>query len=71
MKSSRTNMTDSLASSAVLLMGEADEKKPLAIIQKAPVEFCNRTYRKKMKIDIGNNIYLPLFLKLAKKYKKL
>src|SRR3989344_3325993 len=38
-KFSRTNIADGLATAAVLVMGEGNEQQPLAIIERAPVEF--------------------------------
>lgn len=64
---SRVDMADSLAAAAVLLMGEGNEQQPLAIIEKAPIKFCDKTYRRELRIDIKNDMYRPLFLKLPKK----
>lgn len=69
-KFSRTNVADSLASAAVLLMGERDEQQPLAIIKKAPIEFCDKVRRKELYIDIQDDIYGPLFSKLPTRNKK-
>lgn len=63
---SRTNIADSLATSAVLLMGEGNEQQPLAIIKNTPIEFCNITYRKELHIDIQDDMYGPLFSPLPK-----
>lgn len=62
-KFSRTNVADSLATSAVLVMGEGNEQKPLVIIKKAPVEFCDKIHRKELHIDIQDDMYRPLFSK--------
>lgn len=42
LKVSVANILDSLASSAVLMMGEGDEQQPLVLIKGAPVIFQNR-----------------------------
>lgn len=63
----RVDMADSLATAAVLVMGEGREQQPLAIIKKAPVEFCDKIYRRELQIDIKDDMYRPLFLKLLKK----
>lgn len=60
-KFSRTDVADSLAAAAVLVMGEGDERQPLALVEKAPVEFCNRVHRKELFIDIREDMYRPLF----------
>ena len=65
-KFSRTNIADGLATAAVLVMGEGNERQPLAIIEKAPVEFCDRVKRAELRIDIQEDMYRPLFLKLPK-----
>ena len=65
-KFSRTNIADSLAAAAVLVMGEGNERQPLAIIKKAPVEFCNKVKRAELSINIQEDMYRPLFLKLPK-----
>ncbi len=61
LKFSRTDVADSLATAAVLLMGEADEQQPLALIQKAPVTFCERVDRQELHINIEDDMYRPLF----------
>ncbi len=61
MKVSRTDVADSLATAAVLLMGEGNECRPLAIIEDAPVVFTLRTNRKELLVDLKEDIYQPLF----------
>jgi coenzyme F420-0:L-glutamate ligase len=65
-KFSRTDVADSLATAAVLVMGEGNERQPLAIIEKAPIKFCDKIYRKELHIDIQDDMYRPLFSKLPK-----
>ena len=65
-KFSRTNVADSLAAAAVLVMGEGNEQQPLAIIEKAPIEFCDKIHHKELHIDIQDDMYRPLFSKLPK-----
>lgn len=62
----RTDVADSLATSAVLLMGEGSEKQPLAIIEGAPVRF-GVSDRKELLIDIENDMHRPLFGKLPRR----
>lgn len=64
---SRTDVADSLATAAVLVMGEGDERRPLAIIEDAPVKFCQRTQKNELSIDIKDDMYRPLFEHLPKK----
>ena len=63
---SRTDIADSLAAAAVLVMGEGNERQHLAIIGRAPVEFCDRVNRTELRIDIQEDMYRPLFSKLSK-----
>jgi len=68
---SQTNVVDSLATAAVLTMGEGAEQKPLAVITKAPVEFREKTNRHELNIDIKEDLYRPVFEKINKiKWKK-
>lgn len=62
-KFSKTNVADSLATAAVFVMGEGNEQQPLAIIEKAPIEFCDKIYRNELHIDIREDMYRPLFSK--------
>ncbi len=62
----RTDVADSLATAAVLTMGEADEQRPLAIISNAPIEFSERVDRKELEIDIKEDLYQPLFQRIKK-----
>lgn len=61
----RTNVADSLAAAAVLLMGEAAERKPLAVIERAPVVFRERVRRTELLIDPKEDMYRPLFERLG------
>ncbi|MDO8520854.1 MAG: coenzyme F420-0:L-glutamate ligase [bacterium] len=65
-KFSRTDVADGLAAAAVLVMGEGDEQQPLALIEKAPVEFCDASNRRELRISIQDDMYRPLFAKLPK-----
>jgi len=63
---SRTDVADSLATSAVVLMGEGNECQPLAIIEGAPVVYTDKLNRKELNIDIKEDMYQPLFEKINK-----
>lgn len=65
-KFSRTDIADSLATAAVLVMGEGNEQQPLAIIERAPIEFCDRIRRKELRINVKDDMYRPLFSKLLR-----
>lgn len=59
-KISRTNIVDSLASAAVLEMGEGKEQTPLAIIKNANINFSLSANYEDLKIPQEKDIYLPL-----------
>lgn len=62
----RSDIADSLATAAVLTMGEGAERRPLAIIEGAPVEFTERTNRRELQIDIKEDVYQPLFAQIKR-----
>ena len=64
---SRTDVADSLATSAVLCMGEGKEQQPLALITDAPILFTKKTNKKELSINIEDDLYLPLFGSILKK----
>ena len=66
LKLSRTDLADSLATAAVLMMGEGAERQPLALITGAPVEFRNTIDRHELSINIKEDIYQPLFEKIKR-----
>ena len=63
MKISRTDVADSLATAAVLCMGEGKEQKPLAIITNAPIIFTKKINRKELLMNTKEDIYAPLVTK--------
>ncbi len=67
MKISRTNVADSLATAATLVMGEGAERQPLAIITDAPVEFVEKINKKELRIAPKDDIYWPALKNLKKK----
>jgi len=66
-KYSRVNVSDALATSAVLVMGEGNERQPLAIIERSKIEFCDKIDKKELYIPIDDDMYQPLISKLFKK----
>ena len=66
LKLSKTDVVDSLATAAVLVMGEGAERQPLAIISEAPVEFSHKINRHELDIDIREDLYRPIFEKIGK-----
>ncbi|MDE2079156.1 MAG: coenzyme F420-0:L-glutamate ligase [Patescibacteria group bacterium] len=67
MKISRTNVADSLATAAALVMGEGAERQPLAIVTDAPVAFAERINKKETRIAPKDDLYWPLLKNLFKK----
>lgn len=66
LKLSRTDVADSLATAAVLCMGEGKERQPLALITNAPVEFIERINKKELMVDPREDLYQPLFERIKK-----
>ena len=66
LKMSRTDVADSLATAAVLCMGEGKEQQPLALITHAPIEFADKVDRKELLVDLKEDLYLPLFQNIKK-----
>ncbi len=67
---SQTNVADSLASAATLVMGEGAEQQPLAVITDVPfVDFQDRNPTKKeldaLKITMEDDVYAPLLTSVA------
>ncbi|MFA6534330.1 MAG: coenzyme F420-0:L-glutamate ligase [Patescibacteria group bacterium] len=60
LKISQVNVADSLATAAVLTMGEGRERQPLAIIEAAPVKFTAKTSRRELAIPPTDDIFWPL-----------
>jgi len=63
---SQSDVADSLATSAVYLMGEGSERQPLALISDSKVVFCKKTNVNELKINPKEDIYQPLFEKIRK-----
>src|SRR3989344_3267870 len=61
LKISQTNVADSLATAAVLAMGEGSERQPLCVIEDAPVVFTGRVNKKELLIPVEDDMYGPLF----------
>lgn len=66
----RADVADSLATAAVVLMGEAAERQPLAVIEEAPIVFTNRVNRKELHIDPREDLYRPFFENIKKIYQR-
>ncbi|OGG79494.1 hypothetical protein A3A39_04835 [Candidatus Kaiserbacteria bacterium RIFCSPLOWO2_01_FULL_54_13] len=66
LKVTMTDIADSLATAATLVMGEGAERRPLAIIEDAPVEFVDgfdklTARRKEVQISAKEDMYWSLF----------
>lgn len=70
MQISRSNIPDALASAAVLVMGEGTERRPLAVVTDAEVEFTERTNRKELVIPPEHDMYRPFFEEVKKREEK-
>lgn len=64
---SRTDVADSLATAAVLEMGEGAEQRPLALITGATVDFVERVSRRELHVDVREDLYGPLYARVRRK----
>ncbi|OGG77819.1 hypothetical protein A3B35_03390 [Candidatus Kaiserbacteria bacterium RIFCSPLOWO2_01_FULL_54_24] len=64
LKVTMTDVADSLATAATLVMGEGAERQPLCIIEGAPVEFVEKVNRKEVLISAKDDMYALLFKRL-------
>jgi coenzyme F420-0:L-glutamate ligase len=67
LKLTRTDVADSLATTAVLCMGEGKEQQPLALITDAPVVFTEKVNKKELIINPKEDLYAPFFRSILKK----
>lgn len=58
------NLADGLAASAVMLMGEGNDARPLAVIEGAPVEFRPMSDRNELGIPPEEDLFAPLLRSL-------
>lgn len=65
-KYERTDVADSIATAAVLTMGEGNEQMPLALITGSPVVFVGHVRRDELVIDPREDLYQPLFERIKK-----
>lgn len=67
LKMSRTNVADSIATAATLVMGEGAEQQPLAFVTDAPIEFSEKLSKKELRIPAKEDIFWPLVKSLKKR----
>ena len=63
------NAADSLATAAAFCMGEAAQRRPLAVIEDVNIEFVDEVPSNEIKYPVEDDLYTPLF-KAAGYYKK-
>lgn len=66
----RTNIADSIASAAVVVMGEGNECQPLCVITDAPVTFTAHVNRRELRILPKSDMYGPFFRTNARRKRK-
>ncbi len=57
----KINRADALAAAAVLVMGEGNERRPLALLQGMELEFTEATDPSELQIPPKDDLYWPLF----------
>jgi len=60
LKTTLVDLADALASTATVLMGEANEQRPLCVIEEAPVEFAEEINPQELKYPPEDDLYGPL-----------
>lgn len=66
LKMTKINVADSLAAIAVLLMGEAAECRPLALMHNLDAEFTDEALASELIVAPDEDMYLPLYQHLIK-----
>jgi F420-0:gamma-glutamyl ligase len=66
LKMTQINVVDAVASAAVFVMGEADERQPIAIIQGVDAEFTHESDPSEVTIPIEEDLYGPLLKSIGK-----
>ncbi len=66
MKISRTNVVDSIATAATLVVGEGNERTPLALVIGAPVECVERVNKNELRIAPKDDMYWPVLQRFQK-----
>ncbi len=61
LRMTQTNIADSLASAAVLEMGEGNERRPLAVIERPPIAYADTVLSDELFIDAADDMYRSLF----------
>ncbi len=61
LKMTQMDLADGLAAASVLMMGEGRECCPLAMIENAPVEYCEEVSARDIQIPVENDLYYPLY----------
>jgi F420-0:gamma-glutamyl ligase len=67
LKFTHVNVADSLAALAVLVMGEANECTPLALVSAENIEFTESSSQTDIQIEPENDLYYPLLAPYLKK----
>lgn len=65
LKMTQMNLADGLAASAVMVMGEGSERRPIAVLQNAPIEFTDSWQVEEFQIPLEEDLYSPLFKSLS------
>lgn len=66
-KFASSNIADSLATAAMVTMGEGSERQPLAIIENAPVQFSETVPRKEITVSLAVDMFAPILKGLGLK----
>lgn len=64
LKMTQMNLADGAASMAVLVMGEGQERQPLALITELDLEFCEESDPRELRIPLKEDLYYPILKSL-------
>ncbi len=70
MEVTQTDIADSLATAATLVMGEGSECQPIAVVTLVPVQFSERVNRNELRIPTNQDMYQGLFRTNPRKRKQ-
>lgn len=66
LKMTKMNLIDGLSAAVVLMMGEGRERRPLALVYRAPVEFRDETGPEEIRMPLEMDLYYPVLKPLMK-----
>lgn len=66
LKMTQMNLADGIASMTVLVMGEGQERQPLAVVNGLDLFFCEESNAAELRIPLKEDLYYPILKSLSK-----